>query len=96
MAVIYEVKCPFERCKANYVGETSRKILVRAEEHASKDKNSHMYQHTIKAEHELVTIKDCSILSSNTSLFYNRKIREPLFIKSIKPRKGKSVPLKFF
>ena len=31
-----------------------------------------------KAEHEPVTIKDFRILSSNASLFYNRKIRELL------------------
>ena len=93
--VIYEVNCQSKRCNANYVGETSRSILVRAEEHAGKDINSHMYQHTIKP----VTIKDCSTSYSNESLFYNRKIRESLFIKSIKPSlnvQGKSAPFKLF
>ena len=39
------------------LGETFRRISVRAEDHAGKDKNSHMYQHTVKAEHVPVTIK---------------------------------------
>ena len=81
------------------MGGTSRRLSVRAEEHAGRDKNSHEYQHTIKTRHKLVTINEFSILSSNAAHYYNRKIRESLFIKTIKPTRnvqGKSVPLRLF
>ena len=84
MALYIKLNIRLSGARLAMLGKTSRRILVRAEEHAGKDKNSHLYQHTIKAEHELVTIKDLSILSNNASLFYNRKISESLFIKSIK------------
>ena len=84
MALYIKLNIRLSGARLAMLGKTSKRILVRAEEHAGKDKNSHLYQHTIKAEHELVTIKDLSILSNNASLFYNRKISESLFIKSIK------------
>ena len=69
MALYIKLNIRLSGARLAMLGKTSRRILVRAEEHAGKDKNSHLYQHTIKGEHEPVTIKDLSILSSNASLF---------------------------
>ena len=74
--VVYEVTCPTKYSTAKYVGETSRRLSVRAKEHAWKDKRP-------KTGHKPVTINEFSILSRNAAHYYNRKIRESLYIKSI-------------
>ena len=41
-SVVYKFTCV---CKATYIGETSRCLNTRIEEHFEKDKNSHVFKH---------------------------------------------------
>ena len=98
--IIYQATCPATGCHATYFGETSRRLSTRAEEHAGKDKNSHIWQHSNTHHHPPVTIDDFTIIDSNNSnSYFGRKIRESLLIKSRKPSlnvQGQSFPLKLF
>ena len=91
------VKCP--DCEEKYVGETGRRLQVRANEHAGKDRNSHVYKHSLMNRHTTVTIDDFTILDHGYKSNYNRKIAESLYIKNEKPSLNAqvmSVPLKLF
>ena len=41
--VVYKFSCA--SCSASYVGETSRHLATRINEHLGKDKNSHIFKH---------------------------------------------------
>ena len=51
---------------AIYIGETGRRLGVRAKEHLGE--KSHLGQHTIRAGHRPVTLNDFKILSSGFKL----------------------------
>ena len=44
--VVYGVTCPMNNCNATYIGETARRISVRAKEHA-KCETSHVARHLV-------------------------------------------------
>ena len=58
--VIYKFTCA--SCNASYVGETSRHLSVRINEHLNKDKQSHIYKH-------LSANPACNELSDSTCFF---------------------------
>ena len=94
----YSVKCPMKNCLESYNGETGRRLIERVNEHSGKDMNSHMFKHSMAANHPTVTI--ISVLRSG---YHNRKVKrkvsESLFIKQTRPtlsKLGTSVPLKLF
>ena len=98
--LVYSVKCPGERCNETYNGETGRRLIERVHEHCGKDKDSHMFKHSIEANHPGVTLDDFRIIGKGfRHRKFKRKIAEALFIKENKPslnRQEKSVPLKLF
>ena len=57
--------------------------VERIEEHRGKDKNSHVYRHSVNSNHDLETLDDFTI--PNSGCKHNkckREISEDLFIKS--------------
>ena len=82
----YLVKCPEKTCSENYLGETARRINERVLEHAGKDKNSHMLQHTLQSGHPSVSLNEFKILEKGfNSNRVKRKISEALLIKQYRP-----------
>ena len=55
--LVYSVKCPEETCNETYNGETGRRLVEPIDEHREKDKNSHVYEHSMNSNHALVTIQ---------------------------------------
>ena len=96
----YSVKCPMKNCLESYNGETGRKLIERVNEHSGKDINSHMFKHSIAANHPTVRLDDFTVLSScYRNRKFKRKLSESLFIKQNRPmlnKHGTSVPLKLF
>ena len=93
--VVYEVKCP--DCDHMYIGECGRRIHERFKDHAGKDKNSHVFKHTLNSGHSEITMNDVKIINKNFKNYYKRKISEAIYIKQRKPFlniQDKSVPLK--
>ena len=54
-------------------GETGRRLVERVNEHSGIDINSHMFKHSIKANHPTVTLDNFIVLSSG---YCNRKFTE--------------------
>ena len=97
--IIYTVTCPTPDCRATYIGETSRRLSVRVGEHSGKDKNSHVYKHSLKEGHRPVTLSNFTILNRNRGTNFKRKILEALYIKNKSPSlnvQEQSVQLKLF
>ena len=97
--LVYSVKCPEETCNETYNGETGRRLVEPIDEHREKDKNSHVYEHSMNSNHALVTLDDFTIVNSGYKHKFKRKISEALFIKSNRPNLNKqdtSVPLRLF
>ena len=72
--VVYEAICPSGDCGKRYIGETGRRLSVRAKEHLGE--KSHHGQHTIRTGHRPVTLNDFKILSSGFTLPRDRKLAE--------------------
>ena len=82
----YLVKCPEKTCSENYLGETARRINERVLEHAGKDKNSHMLQHTLQSGHPSVSLNEFKILGKGfNNNRVKRKISENLLINQYRP-----------
>ena len=60
----YKAICATEKYTEDYVGETSRRIVKRAEDHNLRDQYSHLIKHTIKNNHLPVMKGDFTILNS--------------------------------
>ena len=96
----YSVKCLMKNCLESYNDETRRRLVERVNKHSGKDINSHMFKHSMAANHPTVTLDDFTVLRSG---YHNRKFKkkvsESLFIKQNRPtlnKHGTSVPLKLF
>ena len=63
--VVYHSKCPVERCRENYIGETNRSIVERIQDHNNRDKNSHLLKHSREKGHTHVWENDFKILGNN-------------------------------
>ena len=94
------VKCRMKNCTESYNGETGRRLIERVNEHSGKDINSHMFKHSMTANHPTVTLHDFTVFSSGYhNRTFKRKVSESLFIKqnrSTLNKHGTSVPLKLF
>ena len=64
--LVYSVKCPEETCNETYNGATGRRLVERIDEHRGKNKNSHVYQHSMNSNHALVTLDGFTILNSHS------------------------------
>ena len=74
--LVYSVKCLEETCNETYSGETGRRLVERIDEHRAKDKNSHVYQHSVNSNHALVTLDDFTILNSG---YKHNKFKRSLY-----------------
>ena len=95
--IVYKISCP--ECNVCYIGESGRRLYERLKEHAGRDKNSHVLQHSIETGHARVDINNIEILNKNFTNYYKRKISEALYIKSFKPVlnvQDNSIPLQLF
>ena len=67
--VVYQFSCA--SCNASYVGETSRHLAIRVNEHLYKDKNSHIFKHlNASSECKEVFHEDCFSILNNASSKY--------------------------
>ena len=97
--IVYLCKCPEDLCNETYIGETNRRIQERICDHNNRDKNSHVYKHSIDNNHKHVWVDDFEILSSNYTASYKRKLSESLYIKEYNASlnsQEKSVKLNLF
>ena len=62
--LIYYTECPESTCSENYIGEVARRLQKRVDEHAGKDRNSHMLQRTRQSGHKAVSINNFRIVKS--------------------------------
>ena len=62
--VVYMAKCPDVSCNASYIGETARRLCLRASEHSGTDDRSHLTRHAFNDHHQNVSMKDFCILHS--------------------------------
>ena len=96
----YSVKCPMKNCLESYNGETGRRLIERVNEHSGKDVNSHIFKHSIAANHPTVMLDHFTVLSNGyRNRKFKRKVSESLFTKQNRPtlnRHGTSVLLKLF
>ena len=78
-----------KKCKENYVGETARRKVKRVEEHAGRDKNSHIFQHSNTTKHPRAKEENFEILATNYPNKRKRKLAEAMYIRDIKPTLNK-------
>ena len=86
---IYKHDCQNKKCKEDYVGETGRRSEKRTGEHAGKDKNSHIFQHSQKSRHPKAKRENFQILGTNYPDRRKRKLAEAMFIRDLKPTLNK-------
>ena len=98
--LIYYTECPESTCSENYIGEVARRLQKRVDEHAGKDSNSHMLEHTHQSGHTAVLINNFRIVKRGfKNQKMKRKISEALLIKKYRPSLKKQenfVPLLLF
>ena len=70
---------------ANYVGETARHEEPRKNDHAGKDKDSHVFKHTQTTRHPRANKKNFVILAKNYENRGERRLAEAMFIRDLKP-----------
>ena len=47
------IECPDPDCNSTYIGETARRIEERHKDHTGRDRNSHIYKHSIETGHTI-------------------------------------------
>ena len=62
--LVYKAVCATEKCIEDYVGETARRIVKRAEDHNLRDQYSHLIKRAIKNNHLPVMKGYFTILNS--------------------------------
>ena len=82
---IYKHDCQNKKCSEDYIGETGRRSENRFDEHAGKDKKSHIFQHSNTTKHPRAKAKNFEILGVNYSNRRKRKLAEAMFIRDQKP-----------
>ena len=84
--IAYHSICSAENCNENYIGESARRLDERMKDHNGRDRDSHLFKHSVESRHDPVLKNDSRIIGkgyrNNTN---RRKIAEALFIKKIKP-----------
>ena len=84
--IVYQSFCSAENGNENYIGESARWLDERMRDHNGRNRNSHLFKHSVESRHDPVLKNDFRIIRkgyrNNTS---RRKIAEVLFIKKMKP-----------
>ena len=83
--IIYKHECQNKRCNHSYIGETARRIVVRADDHTGKDKNSHIFKHSSSTKHPRAKEANFEVLAANYPNRRKRKLAEAMFIRDEKP-----------
>ena len=86
---IYMHECQNKKCDEDYVGETGRRSEKRTGEHAGKDKNSHIFQHSKRSRHPKAKRENFKILATNYPDRRKRKLAEAMYIRDLKPSLNK-------
>jgi hypothetical protein len=98
--IVYKVQCPADNCGATYVGETGRRLAVRAMEHGHRDGRSYVSGHSRICGHQPVSLGDFRVLTNNIrGSLHKRRIVEALYIRELAPtlnKQGASVQLSLF
>ena len=88
--VVYRFKCA--NCNASYIGETSRHLSTRIDEHLSKDKNSHIFKHLLSSQEcKDLCNTDSFVVLDSAPTKYQLKIKEGLYIAWEKPSLNKQL-----
>ena len=85
--VVYCIKCGGENCVEHYVGETEQPLKKRLYQHrhnAGEGISSAVCRHLRDCNHEFSNNDDVEILSKEKNWF-NRGVKEAIFIKSLNP-----------
>ena len=45
--------CSAENCNENYIGESTRRLDEKMKDHNGRDRNSHLFKHSVENRHEL-------------------------------------------
>ena len=83
--IVYHATCANKKCKSDYIGETGRRLIVRATDHNKRDKQSHLLKHAHATKHRRVWLQDFKIIGGSYKSRFKRKIGESLHIKGKKP-----------
>ena len=87
-------------CTDSSIGETARRLSVRAVDHDGRDMKSHIFRHRLYSNHETINIEHFKILNLGyNNGTYRRRISEALFVKQLRPFltvQDNSVPLEIF
>ena len=88
--VVYKFDCA--NCNASYIGETTRHLFTRCEEHLKKDKQSHIYKH-LHGNIDCFNKCDnnCFSVLDTASTNYQLKLKEGMYIGWEKPELNKQV-----
>ena len=82
-SVVYQFVCP--GCNARYIGETTRHLHVRIEEHFT-NKSSHIYKHLQHSQNcKQLYSKECFNIIDSASNAFALKIKEAMHIGWEKP-----------
>ena len=88
--VVYKFTCA--GCNTRYIGETIRHFSTRIAEHLSKDKASHVFKHINSSSNcKNSASSDCFVILDSANNNYELKIKEALYIDSLKPELNSQV-----
>ena len=91
---------PFVVLNENYIGESARRLDERMKDHNGRDRNSHLFKHSVESRHDPVLKNDFRIIGKGyRNSIRRRKIADALFIKKMKPSlniQDKSLKLELF
>ena len=88
--VVYIFICP--GCNARYIGETTRHITTRIEEHCSTDKKSHIYKHISQSINcGGLLDRSCFEIIDTANTEFRLKLKEAMHISWEKPILNKQV-----
>ena len=89
-SVVYKFQCA--GCEASYIGETSRHLSTRIDEHLRKDKNSHVFKHLLGSQQCKDTVSaDCFSILDTAPTQHQLRVKEILHITWNKPSLNKQV-----
>ena len=82
---VYRHECKNKKCQHSYIGETSRRRVLRTEEHGGKDKQSWIFKHSSTTKHPKAKDDNFEILATNYPDRRKRKLAEAMFIRDQRP-----------
>ena len=98
--IIYHGKCPKVDYIDNYIGKALRRVSERIIDHNGRDKNSHLFRHSVEHNHKNAERQNFKILGKgyrNNAI--KLKFSQALYCRELKPTlnvQEKSTDLKLF